>query len=170
MRRLKRILQIADKITEWSGKLTSYLLILAVLAMSYEVIARYFFNSPTVWAHELTQIMYGAVIVMGGSFALRYREHIRMDLLYLRMSPKKRVITDLITAPLMFMVIIALVWKAWQYGYLSLLDRQHSGTIWNPPVYPFMLFIFLAASLLLLQALVKFIRDIISATERKELS
>ena len=41
-------------LVEWEGRLLSFLLLIGSLQICFELVLRYFFNSPTVWGLELT--------------------------------------------------------------------------------------------------------------------
>ena len=55
-------------------------------AMMYEVIARYLFTAPTVWAYDISRMVYGAMFVLGAGYALSKGVHIRSDFLYRKWS------------------------------------------------------------------------------------
>ena len=50
--------------------------------MVYEVVARYFFTAPTVWAYDISRMVYGAMFMLGAAYALSKGVHIRSDFLY----------------------------------------------------------------------------------------
>ena len=50
--------------------------------MMYEVILRYVFEKPTLWANELSLWMAGFVFILAGFYAMQQRSHIRIFLLY----------------------------------------------------------------------------------------
>ena len=50
--------------------------------MVYEVFARYYFTAPTVWAYDMSRMIYGAMFVLGAAYALSKGVHIRSDFLY----------------------------------------------------------------------------------------
>src|SRR3546814_11095969 len=52
----------------------------------YEVISRYFFSSPTLWAFDTTYMIYGAHFMLVAAFALARPDHIRTDFVS-RMAP-----------------------------------------------------------------------------------
>ncbi len=162
MSRFLHLLTYIDKLSEWGGKVGAVLILASVAIIVYEVTVRYFFASPTNWAHELSEMLYGSFTVLGGALVLRYRGHIRMDVLYLRLSPRKRLILELIAIPFIFLVCGVLLWHSLGRGMISLSMMQHSGTSWDPPVYPLKMLIFVSIALLSLQALAQFVRDLTS--------
>ncbi len=67
---LKAILTIIDSVNNRVGNLLSYFLFLFFVLLLVEVILRYFFNSPTVWANELAQMLFGAYAILAGGYIL----------------------------------------------------------------------------------------------------
>ena len=53
-----------------------------VLAVSYEVIARYFFHAPTIWVYDVTYMLYAAIFMLGAAYALHKGAHIRTDFFF----------------------------------------------------------------------------------------
>jgi len=88
-----------DLVSIWVGKAVAYLLIPMVLALVYEVFSRYMFNSPTLFAHETGLYLYAVNGMMAGAWVLFHDEHVRMDALHGRCSPKVKSILDIATAP-----------------------------------------------------------------------
>src|SRR5262245_63158788 len=47
-------IRVIDAITEWSGKTVAWMIVPLFLSLTYEGIARYVFNAPTLWAYDLS--------------------------------------------------------------------------------------------------------------------
>jgi TRAP-type mannitol/chloroaromatic compound transport system permease small subunit len=76
---LHSFLKFIDKTSETAGKLVAWLIIPLVLGLMYEVIARYVFNAPTIWAYDITYMIYGAHFMMGAAYLLYVRGYVRID-------------------------------------------------------------------------------------------
>jgi TRAP-type mannitol/chloroaromatic compound transport system permease small subunit len=154
-------MSIIDKVNDRVGNLLSYFLFLFFVLLLMEVILRYFFNSPTVWANELAQMLFGAYAILAGGYILRAGGHVNVDIIYARLSRKSRAALDIFTSLLFFLFCAMLLIYGGSLAWDSLSRFEHSQSAWNPPLYPAKLMIPLAAVLLLLQGLVKLIRDIL---------
>ena len=66
-----------------------------VLSLVYEVVARYFFNAPTIWAYDMTFMLYGSFFMLGAAYTLQRSGHIRTDVFYARWSPRTQARVDL---------------------------------------------------------------------------
>jgi len=157
---LKAFLKLIDAVNDRVGNLLSYFLFFFFVLLLMEVILRYFFNSPTVWANELTQMLFGAYTILAGGYILRTGGHVNIDILYSRLSRKQKAVLDIVTSSLFFLFCGMLLVYGGSLAWDSLARFEHSQSAWNPPLYPAKLMIPLAALLLMLQGLAKLIRDI----------
>jgi len=160
---LLKFIDLIDKINDQVGKLISFLVIFMIIVMAYEVIARYFFNSPTIWARETVMFLLGGYALLGGAYVLRHEAHVNMDILYQRLSPKRRAILSLITYLLLFLFLAVLLWKGSEYAWRSIGLHETTDSDWGPPEYIIKTIIPIGAFLLLLQGFAQFIRNMITA-------
>lgn len=156
-----------DRINRSAGRYVS-LLILPLLAITViEVVARYFFNRPTIWAWDINVQLLCALAVLGAGFTYVERGHVVVDLVAVHFSARARALIDLITMLLFFFCIGSLVWKGAKLGLHSVATREVYTSIWNPPIYYIKMAIPLGALLLLLQGIAKFIRDFLTVISSK---
>ena len=170
MRQVRRFLALVDNLNDQVGKIVSMLIIFMVLILVYEVVLRYIFNSPTLWAHETSEYFFGVHFFLGGAYALRHAAHVNVEVIYSRFSPRVRAILDIITSVFFFLICAVLLWKGGAMAWTSLMKLEHTNTVWAPPLYPLKMMIPIGAFLILLQGLAKFIRDFHIAITRKEIS
>ena len=71
-----------DPIAVASGQIVAWLIIPMVLALTFEVVSRYLFNAPTLWAYDMTFMMYGSYFMLGAAFTLQRKGHVRTDSFY----------------------------------------------------------------------------------------
>jgi TRAP-type mannitol/chloroaromatic compound transport system permease small subunit len=159
---MKRILAAIDWLNDQGGKIVSFLVVFMIIVMTYEVIARHVFNSPTTWARETVKFLLGGYAILAGAYVLRQNGHVNMDLLYRRLSIRKRAILDLATSTFLFLFAGVLLWYGADYAWSSLTIGETTGSTWNPPEFPIKLAIPIGAFLLLLQGLALFIRNVMT--------
>jgi TRAP-type mannitol/chloroaromatic compound transport system permease small subunit len=157
---LKGYLSFINAVNDRVGNLLSYFLFLFFALLFMEVILRYFFNSPTVWANELAQMLFGAYAILAGGYIMRTGGHVNVDILYSRLSKRAKAGLDIFTSILFFLFCGMLLIYGGSLAWDSLSRFEHSQSAWNPPLYPAKLMIPLAALLLILQGLAKLLRDI----------
>ena len=74
-------------LSEWVGKWVSYLILILAIIVGIEVVSRYVFNRPTVWAHELSAMLFGTFIILGGAYAGVKGLQVNMDVIYNTLQP-----------------------------------------------------------------------------------
>lgn len=168
--RLKKIVTLFDKISEWTGKIVSWIIILIVGIILYEVIARYIFNKPTVWAIESSTMIHGVFLVFGGVYAMFTKSHVKMDLFYMKWSKRTRAIVDVCTFPLTIILFITMLYYLSYYGIESLKIFEHSHSPWGPPLYYYKMLLPVGLILICLQGIGDFIRNLTLVITGRELS
>jgi len=164
------LLKSIDAVNDWVGRIVSLFILLIFLILMLEIFARYLFNAPSVWANELAQMLFGAFVVLSGGHLLWRGGHVGVDILYSRLSPKKKAMLDVITSVLFFAFCVMMVYFGGSLAWESLARWEHSQSAWNPPLYPVKLTIPVGAILLLLQGTAKLIRDILILTGTEPLA
>ncbi len=154
------VLRLINSLSELAGRITSFLIIVMSLVICFEVVARYIFKSPTLWAHELSAMIFGIYIIFGGAVTFLSKGHVNVDVFYGTLSKRWRAFLDVLTFWFFALFCFALAWKGWEFGLKSLKFDEHSGTVWNPPVYHMKILISIGCFLLLLQGISKFITDL----------
>ena len=166
MKKLERFLRVIDVINTWVGRTVAHLLILLMLVMTYEVVMRYLFTSPSLWAMEMNQCISVVLVALGGGYALLNGKHINADVLYSRLGERTRAIIDLVTAPLFFLFIIVLVWQTWDVAVESWEMKEYTQMA-GIPIYPVRMIIVVGGLLILFQGFAKFVRDFAKAVKKK---
>ncbi|MCZ6847551.1 MAG: TRAP transporter small permease subunit [Alphaproteobacteria bacterium] len=159
-----RITGAIDKISGFSGEFVCYWSVIAVFVYYYEVIARYVFNSPTNWAHESMFLMFGMQYLLSGAYAMREGSHVRVDVLYLHLSDRAKLITDVVTSVFFFIFTGALLVTGWIFLRDSIDVWEVSFTEWAIQYWPIKISIVLGAVLIILQGLSKLIKDFVALT------
>ena len=153
------MLKVIDSISDWSGKIISYIFYAGIVILLYEVIARYFFSSPTTWAQGMTERVFGTYFIISGAYCAHHKAHIRVDIIYNRLSPNAKAVLDIVDSLLLLLVAsVMLVW-GFQFAWTSVINLENSLPPFEVPIYPLKLMIPIAALLLLLQGLVDLYRN-----------
>jgi len=164
---LKKISKLIESLSEWSGRILCSFLMLMMLFLIYEVVLRYFFNSPTNWAHESSQIFFGIYGIGLGAYSLLHKYHVRMDVVYSLLSPQKKAIIDIVTTPIIFFWSGLLLIYGAKFAYFSISIWEHSTSVWSPPIWPLKLMIPISALLIILQAFADLVHNIEILLEEK---
>jgi len=165
--KLMKVAEFIDRISQWSGKATAWLIFPLVLGLTYEVISRYVFKAPTIWAYDLAYMLYGAIFMLGAAFTLYKKGHIRTDIFYDKWNSKKQGKVDAFLYLFFFfpgMIFFFIAGLDEAIHSWSLWERSEVGA-WRPPVYPFKTIIPLTALLLLVQGISELFKSIYAAVK-----
>ena len=159
---MKNILRIVDSISLWNARIFQWLCVGLILLLSYEVMMRYVFNAPTIWVMQTSMMVGGTIIVMGWSYVHQQRGHVRVDVIYGRLSTRWQSLVNTLGALVFFFPFVgALLYQAIRQAAYSLkMGERMSETAWYPPVFPMRLVVVIGLSLFVLQGIVQFIRDV----------
>lgn len=91
-------MRVVDAVTSAIAALAGLLIILLVGVMVFEVVSRYVFNAPTIWAADMTYMLNGALFMLAAAYCLKEDGHVRIDFLTERLP---RRLQGLLAAVLM---------------------------------------------------------------------
>lgn len=159
---MPRLVQTVVNLVTGTSKLSFYfaatLVYVMVPAILVDVVMRYVFNNPTVWATELAILLFGPYFLLAGPYVLHIKGHVAMDIMRQKMSPETDRIFELLGIPVIVLFAGILLWYAaplardsWAYG-------ETSFSAWNPPIWWTKAAVPLAMALLLAQAIAEFLR------------
>lgn len=138
----------------------SYLLPVMTLVMTYEVISRFVFNQPTIWAWDTNEQLQAVTAVLTGGYVLLVKGHTTMDMFSSRWSPKGRAIVHGFTFLLGVLFLVGLLNKSFKLALNSVEIKEYSLGLWGPPIYPLRIIITIGIFLFLLQAVGEILRNI----------
>ena len=150
------------RLSSFTGKAFAWLIVVLTLVVSYDVFARYLFRAPTDWAFDTSYIAYGSLFMMAGAYTLSRDGHVRGDMIYGFISPRKQATLDLILYFVFFIPgIAALIYAGTDFAKMSWTLKEHSSLTSNgPPLYPFKTLIPIAGALVMLQGIAEIMRCI----------
>jgi len=162
---LIKAVRIIDKFTDTTGTWIAWLNVPLVLAVSYEVLARYVFNAPTIWSFDVTYMLYGTIFMLGAAFALHKGAHIRTDFFFEKWSIRTKGTIDAVAYVVFFFPSIVIFgWVGWTEAWYSVQIMETSEqTPWRPILWPFKMVVPLACVLLLIQGVSETIKSLYAA-------
>ena len=155
-------IRFADSVSAWFGKAAAWLIIMMALGTGYEVFVRYVLNNPTAWALDVSFVLYGTLVMMGGAYTLSRGGHVRGDFLYRLWAPRRQAQVDLVLYIFFFFPgVLALTFTGWSYAEQSW--RFGEVSVNSPagvPIYQFKTVIAVSGALLTLQGIAQVCRCI----------
>jgi TRAP-type mannitol/chloroaromatic compound transport system permease small subunit len=150
-----------DFIVDRVGRVVSFIVWIGAFILFIEVVARYVFNAPTVWAHGYTQRSFGVYFIMVGAYTLLHGGHVRVDLLLNRFSFRKRKVLDIVNLLMLLIWSYALTIEGWKFFYTSWAMREVDEMVLAHPVYPVKFFLFVGGFLIGLQGVSMLIKTVL---------
>lgn len=148
--KLKQIVRIADAVTDLLSIAAAVLLVFMTLAVTYEVIVRYFLSSPTTWVIEVSEICILFITFLGMAWLLKEDGHVRVDFVLIQLKVRTQALMNIVTSILGAAVALALFWYgarvSWDvyvrnYNQVAVLTIPYVYIISVIPLGSFMLFI-----------------------------
>lgn len=148
---LRRISWLNAQVGQW----VSYLNLLIMGIVVWEVFCRYLLRSPTSWAMEINQYLLAALALLAGGYTLLEERHVRVDMLHRRLPPKARAAVEVFSGLLILLLCAVLLWHGSEFAWDALRKGKRSMSLLEFPLFPSMALVPLGAFLLGLQAAVK---------------
>lgn len=162
----KVIKAYVDGITATSifvGKIAQYLVFGMIGILFFETISRTVFNHPWIWSVEMAQFVMAAYYTLGGAWTLLMDGHVRMDLAYGTWSPKKKALADSLTFVVAMLYLGILLLGGYVSLEYSIRYKQRSYSSWAPPVTPIKIVMLFGMTLMTLQVIAEFFKDLAKA-------
>ena len=153
-----------NKLVKYSGYLASALFIAIGFIVSYEVIMRYLFNSPTIWVNEVSRFLQIWATYLALTYSFHKNDFIRITVIYDRLNDKGKKILDFISFVFILIFSSFVVYYGWLIAYDSLKVGRTSSTILDVPSFLTELAIPLCFAFLVLRVIleaIKYIRNFV---------
>ena len=117
-----------NKINIYVGETISWLTLFMVLVTVLVVVLRYGFSIGFIWMQESVRFMYAGVFLLCAGYTLQKDKHVRVDVLYLNMSERKRAIVDLFGS---LFLLLPVCWVIFYYSWSYVINSwvQMEGSI-----------------------------------------
>lgn len=113
---LRELARKIDAFQERFGSGVSWLMFGMVVVVFSDVIFRYVFNRSWVFVQELEWHLFGLVYLLAAGYTMLYDEHVRIDVLYSKWSPRKKAWVDFVLLFVMFFPsAILVVYTTWPF-------------------------------------------------------
>ena len=107
---------------EYTGQTVAWLIYAIALVTLVIVVLRYMFNTSIIVQQELVEYMHAILLMVGLSYALKHDAHVRVDVLYSRLSAKKKIQVNLCGHVFLLIPVVCTI------GYFSL---DFAGDSWR---------------------------------------
>jgi len=122
-----------DRLSTWLARLAAWLFLATGAMLTYEVVARYLFNAPTVWAEELSRLLLVWGTYLAAAALVRRREHIRITLVTDRLEAGPRRWLEGVSLAVVAAGCAVAVWYGTPIAVDSFLRGRSTGTMLDIP-------------------------------------
>ena len=157
---MKQLLSIIDGFNAKLGKIISFVMLPTLFCIGYEIVLRYVFGKPTLWASELMIYFCAILYILGAAWTLQVGRHVKVDMLYSKVSLRGQRVLDILTFPFFALYMGSMLWVGYQFAVESMSIGETSGTPWDPPIYPIKVIFVVGVLMLLMQGVAKLVRDV----------
>jgi len=130
---MEQLFKGVDRTTTFIGRAVGQFYFIIACITMYEVVMRYFFNKPTMWAFELAILLCGMAWILSVGYVTQQKGHISITILYLMSPPKTQWYLDLLSNVMGLVAIGILGYAAWTPAHDAIVMHELSGTPFNSP-------------------------------------
>ena len=158
-----KFVRIVDAVNYRVGRFAMYLLFPMGAILLWSTIQRVTIGVPVNWALEMSQFMLSAYYLLGGGYTLQLGSHVRMDLLYGRLSPRAQATIDAVTILFVIFYLVFLLLGGLSSTKYAIDYGQKNYTAWAPFLWPVKVVMTIGIFLMLLQFIANFFKDVAAA-------
>lgn len=163
-----KLITSIEALTRFSGHIAAFLVLPLIGALVFEVFSRYIFDTPTLWAFEISYMVMGAIFMLGIANTLRLGQHVSVDVVTLKLSSRVNAAVRSLCY-LMFLPIVCWIsLELYLYFYEAFESNERSGrSAWNPVMWPVYLVWFVGLTTLSLQIFAELLKSTQTALGRE---
>jgi TRAP-type mannitol/chloroaromatic compound transport system permease small subunit len=168
---LRRLVTGIDAMSMKVGHAVKYLVPVLVLVLTFEVISRYVFNSPTNWVLETSMMIFGSIGALCWGYTLKIGGHVRVDVFYTLLPRWWKTFIDVALTLLFlfpFQLILIKTGIKWSLFALKTGEKMVESN-WLPPTAPFRIVLTIGFILFFIQAISEFIKNFYYLVRKKDL-
>ena len=127
--------RIIDGLTYLSGWIAALSLLGAALIVAEGVLVRKILGISTIWQIEASVFLLIFTVFAGAPFVQKNEHHLNVDPVIIHLSPKTREKTLVVVSIISCLLAAILAWYAWPMWWESVVNNEHSESLWGPPLW-----------------------------------
>jgi len=135
---LMKVGTIFDRILDGLAFLAGILLVIASFGVGVMIFSRYFLNRPMGWMIEIDEYILLYLAFLLAAWVLKKEAHVKMDVVIEHLSPRIRLVSNVIGSILGVMVCMVLTWFGTKVTWHLFQSGTLTTTYLQLPKYPFM--------------------------------
>ncbi len=159
---IRLFVKYVDAVNRVFGLIAMYLVYGMIAILFYSTISKNFFE-PSLWTLEMAQFAMVTYYLLGGGYSMQTGDHVRMDLLYSRWSDRTKAIVDTVTILFLIFYLCLLLFGGISSTRYAIQYGEESYSAWAPPMAPIKVIMCVGITLMLLQVIATFFKDLAKA-------
>lgn len=157
---MQAFIQRLEHFSEQTGRVIAWLTLLMVLVTFTVVVLRYLFDMGWIALQESVTYMHAFVFMFGAAYTLKHEGHVRVDIFYRNMTPRRQALVDFLgSLLLLFPVCLFITVSSWDYVMTAWSLREGSQEAGGLPlVYLLKTSMLVMPLLILFQGLAQLLR------------
>ncbi len=162
-RTLDQLARGIDWFTEWTGQIIAWLTLAMMAVTCTVVVMRYFLETGSIALQESVTYMHALVFLLGAAYTLKRGGHVRVDILYQKLTPRSQALIDAVGA-LLFLIPVSLLILIFSWDYVlnswavSETSKETQGLPW---VYLLKTLLLIMPVTMLLQGVAEIIKNLL---------
>lgn len=154
-------IRLMDAVSRWAGVLAAWALLAACLVSAGTATLRYAFSMGSNAWLEIQWYLFGIAVFAGAPMLLKLNEHVRVDVVYGGLSPRRKAWVDAVGIVLVLLpVCIIVAWLTWPFVVESFRQQEVSASAGGLIRWPVKLAVPLGFGLVALQAVAELFKRI----------
>jgi len=152
--------KFVDYISTITGRFVMYTIFIMIGVLLLGAVTRNILNMPLAWTVEMAQFIITGYYIVGGAYSMQLEDHVRMDLIYDRFSDKNKARIDVATNIFLVLYLITLLIGSISSTMYAIEYGERKFSQWNPSMIPIKVIMVAGISLMLLQSVSTFFKDL----------
>ena len=173
MRKLLQLSRFIDTVNEWIGRLAYWLVLFMVLIGVWNVVGRYLgrlvgYNLTSNALIEIQWYLFDLVFLLGGAYALKHNGHVRVDIFYKDLSPRRKALINFVGSLVLISFCAWVIYYSWGTVLNSWENWEMSPDPGGLPRYPIKSFIIIGLLLVIFQGISEAIKNLAILTNSRD--
>ncbi len=152
----RTLIRLIERLNRLGSLISQCCLVLLLVLVFHEVVARYLFNSPTLYSVELSEYLLILLAFIAAGWVMQEDRHVRMQSFVHLLPEKLQHFLACLTSFIVLLFCSVLIWYGFKAAYIAWHGEYHSSSLLNMPMWIPYLIIPLGSLLLALQVIVQF--------------
>ncbi len=151
----RRVAAVVNGLSRISGAAAAICIVVAAFVVTEGVLARKLLGASTIWQIEASVFLLMFAVFVGAPFVQKGEHHLNVDLVLIHLSARTRTVLLIIVSMLTCLLAAVLAWYSWPMWWESVIENEHSESLWSPPMWIPHFFLPFGMTLLALQYVVQ---------------